>query len=178
VAERPDARFVVVGDGPDLSMLNALTQKLDIEENVSFVGRRGDMPGVYASLDVMVSSSRQEGLPMAILEGMASSLPLVATAVGDVPTLVLNGRTGITVPSEDVELLAAGIVRLLQDSEIRERYGNAARKLIEEQFSAEQMAADYLSVYTDAAPEKPGRENSSESHFSSAKRGEAQEFKK
>lgn len=160
LAERPDARFVVVGDGPDLSMLNALMQKLEIEENVSFVGRRGDMPGVYASLDIMVSSSRQEGLPMAILEGMASSLPLVATAVGDVPTLVLDGRTGITVPSEEVELLAAGIVRLLQDSEIRERYGKAARKLIEEQFSAEQMAADYLRVYA------------------SAQRNEAQELKR
>ena len=178
VAEHPDARFVVVGDGPDLSMLNALMQKLDIEENVSFVGRRGDMPGVYASLDVMVSSSRQEGLPMAILEGMASSLALVATAVGDVPTLVLDGRTGITVPSEDVELLAAGIARLLQDPEIRERYGKAARKLVEEQFSAEQMAAEYLRVYADAAPENNGRANSSQRHLASDKRDEAQELKK
>lgn len=147
--ERPYARFVVVGDGPDLSMLNALMQKLEIEENVSFVGRRGDMPGVYASLDVMVSSSRQEGLPMAILEGMASSLPLVATAVGDVPTIVLDGQTGIIVPSEDVELLAAGIMKLLQDSKLRARYSEAARKLIEEEFSAERMAGNYLRVYAD-----------------------------
>jgi Glycosyltransferase len=159
LAEQPDARFIVVGDGPDLAMLTALMQKLDIEETVSFVGRRGDMPGVYASLDIMVSSSRQEGLPMAILEGMASSLPLVATAVGDVPTLVLDGRTGITVPSEEVELLAAAMVKLLQDSELRERYGKAARKLIEEQFSAEQMVADYLKVYTNVAPVERSKHN-------------------
>jgi glycosyltransferase involved in cell wall biosynthesis len=175
---RPDARFVIVGDGPDLSMLNALMKNLEIEENVSFVGRRGDMPGVYASLDVMVSSSRQEGLPMAILEGMASSLPMVATAVGDVPTLVLDGRTGITVPSEDVELLAAGIVRLLEDSETRGRFGEAGRKLVEEHFSAEQMAADYLRIYTDVAPEKHGSANSSKSHLVSTKRNETQEFNK
>lgn len=174
----PDARFVIVGDGPDLSMLKDLMQKLDIEENVSFVGRRGDMPGIYASLDVMVSSSRQEGLPMAILEGMASSLPLVATAVGDVPTLVLDGRTGITVPSEDVELLAAGIVKLLEDSEMRERYGKAARKLVEERFSSEQMAADYLRVYSDVAPEKVGRTNSPRSHLASTGKNETQELNK
>ena len=63
------------------------------------LGRRDDMPSVYASLDIMVSASRQEGLPMAILEGMASGLPLVATPVGEVPTVVLDGRTGVLVPA-------------------------------------------------------------------------------
>jgi glycosyltransferase involved in cell wall biosynthesis len=178
LAVHPDTRFVVVGDGPDLPILNALMQKLDIEENVTFVGRRSDMPGVYASLDMMVSSSRQEGLPMAILEGMASSLPLVATAVGDVPTLVMDGRTGITVPSEDVELLAAGIVRLVENSEMRERYAKASRQLIEEQFSADQMAANYLRVYTDIAPATLGSGNSSKSHLNSTKENEAQELNK
>lgn len=159
LAECPDARFVVVGDGPDLSTLNTLTQKLGIEDSVSFVGRRSDMPGVYASLDVMVSSSRQEGLPMAILEGMASGLPLVATAVGDVPTVVMDGRTGIIVPSEEVELLAAAMVTLLQNSEIRARYGAAARRLIEDEFSADRMAGNYLRVYAGVAAGKEAQES-------------------
>lgn len=150
LAQYPAARFIVAGDGPDLAALHALTDELDIGESVSFVGRRQDMPGVYASLDIMVSSSRQEGLPMAILEGMASSLPLVATAVGDVPTVVRDGRTGILVDSENVELLAAGMVRLLQDSALRGRLGRAARKLVEQEFSAERMAAEYLNVYNQA----------------------------
>ena len=72
------------------------------------LGRRNDMPSVYASLDVMVSSSRQEGLPMAILEGMASGLPLVATAVGEVPTVVVDGETGVLVPAEDAECTGGG----------------------------------------------------------------------
>ena len=88
---------------------------------------------------------------MAILEGMASRLPLVATAVGDVPTLVLDGRTGVLVPAENVELLATGIVELLRDSTKRERLGAAARQHIEEEFSAERMTADYLRVYEEAA---------------------------
>lgn len=143
----PGTRFVLTGDGPDLDTLNALIDELEIRKSVSLIGRREDMPSVYASLDVMVSSSRQEGLPMAILEGMASGLPLVATAVGDVPTVVLDGRTGVVVPSENVKLLAAGIVRLLQDSTLRKRFGAAGRKLIEDKFSADRMAADYLHVY-------------------------------
>lgn len=108
------------------------------------------MPAVYASLDVMVSSSRQEGLPMAILEGMASGLPLVATAVGDVPTVVLENCTGILVPSENIELLSEGMVELSQNSSLRKNLGATARKLIEEEFSAERMATDYLRVYDEA----------------------------
>jgi glycosyltransferase involved in cell wall biosynthesis len=146
----PSARFIVVGDGPDIASLGTLMDELKMGNSVSFVGRREDMPSVYASLDIMVSSSRQEGLPMAILEGMASGLPLVATAVGDVSTVVLNGQTGILVPSENVEELAAAMVDLLQSKSLRERFSIAAKKLIEEKFSAEQMATNYLKVYSKA----------------------------
>ena len=77
--ELPSTKFVVVGEGPDRDKLESLIDELKIRESVSMLGQRDDMPSVYASLDIMVSASRQEGLPMAILEGMASSLPIVAT---------------------------------------------------------------------------------------------------
>ncbi len=114
------------------------------------LGRLNDMPSVYASLDIMVSASRQEGLPMAILEGMASSLPLVATAVGEVPTLILDGRTGVLIPSENFDSLASGIVKLLRNPAQQKLLGAAARKLIQDEFSADRMTADYLRVYRDA----------------------------
>ena len=148
--EFPRVQFVVVGDGPDRVELERLIDELNIRDSVSMLGRRDDMPSVYASLDVMVSSSRQEGLPMAILEGMASRLPVVATAVGEVPTVVLDGRTGVLVPAEDVDLLAAGILELLRDPAKRTRLGVAARQLIEEEYSAARMTADYLDVYAEA----------------------------
>jgi glycosyltransferase involved in cell wall biosynthesis len=108
------------------------------------------MPCVYASLDIMVSASRQEGLPMAILEGMASSLPIIATPVGDVPAMVRDGQTGVMVPPENAASLASAIVALLRDPTRRERLGTAARKLIEDEFSADRMTADYLRVYQEA----------------------------
>ena len=99
LVEVPETRFVVVGEGPDREKLERLMDELNIRESVDMLGRREDMASLYASLDVMVSSSRQEGLPMAILEGMASGLALVATAVGEVPKVVMDGRTGLLVPA-------------------------------------------------------------------------------
>jgi glycosyltransferase involved in cell wall biosynthesis len=114
LVEFPETQFVVAGEGPDRALLGGLIEELGIGARVTMLGRREDMAGVYASLDVMVSASRQEGLPMAILEGMASARAMVATAVGEVPKLVVDGRTGVLVAAEDVGALAAGIAGLLR----------------------------------------------------------------
>jgi glycosyltransferase involved in cell wall biosynthesis len=148
--EFPSARFVLVGEGPDRDKLERLLDDLGIRERLTMAGRRDDMPAVYASFDVMVSSSRQEGLPIAILEGMATDLPLIATAVGDVPTVVRDGSTGVLVPSENVEQLAEAILELLRDPAKRAQLGAAARQLIADEYSAERMAAEYLRVYEEA----------------------------
>jgi len=150
LVEIPETRFKVVGEGPDREKLERMIDTLHIRESVNLLGRREDMTSLYASLDVMVSSSRQEGLPMAILEGMASGLALVATAVGEVPKVVVDGRTGLLVPAQDVGSLAAGILELLHNPEKRKRLGGAARQLIEEEYSAARMTADYLRVYQEA----------------------------
>ncbi len=154
LVDQPSTKFVVVGDGPDRAKLEALIDHLGIRESVSMPGRSEDMPSVYASLDVMVSSSRKEGLPIAILEGMASRLPVVATAVGAVPSVVQDGRTGVLVPTGNVGALKSAILGLLRDSVQRERYGNAGRQSIAESFSAERMSADYLALYEEVLSAK------------------------
>ncbi|MGD0798157.1 MAG: glycosyltransferase family 4 protein [Acidobacteriaceae bacterium] len=153
LVEFPQVRFVVVGDGPDRAMLEGLIGELGIGARVTMLGRREDMAGVYASLDVMVSASRQEGLPMAILEGMASGRAMVVTAVGEVPKLVEDGQTGVLVAAEDVDALAAGIAGLVRDPERRARLGAAAREMVRAEYSAERMAAEYLRVYDEALAE-------------------------
>jgi glycosyltransferase involved in cell wall biosynthesis len=170
--EFPSAKFVVVGEGPDKNKLEQLVDELDIRRSVSMLGRRDDMPSVYASLDVMVSSSRQEGLPMAVLEGMASKLPLVATAVGEVPTVIEDGQTGVLVPAEDVESLAVGILGLLRDPATRIRLGTAARRRVEEEYSANRMTNDYLCVYGQAI-EAVKKEREPRAESSTASKGSA-----
>ena len=143
----PEIQFVVVGDGEDREALRALIESLGVQEKVRLMGPRSDMPGVYASLDVMVSASRQEGLPMAILEGLASGCALIATPVGAVPSVVRDGDTGVMVPPGEPTLLAAAMVRLLQDDGLRRALGAAGRRVIAEEFSAARMATEYLRVY-------------------------------
>jgi len=108
------------------------------------------MPAQYASFDLLVSASRKEGLPIAILEAMAGGLPLVATAVGDVFNVVRDGETGILLPTGDPGALASAIVDLLRNREKRRRLGSVARQLVESQYSAERMSNDYLDTYKDA----------------------------
>jgi glycosyltransferase involved in cell wall biosynthesis len=145
--QMPDVKFVVIGDGPDRAKLDASIDELGIRGGVRMLGRRDDMPAVYASLDLMVSSSRREGLPIAILEGMASRLPLIATPVGAVPSVITDDRTGVLVPAEAPDLLAIRIIGLLADDPRRKRLGSEARQLVEDQFSAQRMTADYLGIY-------------------------------
>jgi glycosyltransferase involved in cell wall biosynthesis len=149
-SEFPDARFVLVGEGPDRTELERLIGELGIGDRVQLQGRRTDMPAVYASFDMMVSSSRREGLPMAILEGMASGLPWVATSVGAVPIVVRDGQTGVLVLPDNVEVLAKGLARMMRNTEERARMGIAARRLTESEFSAERMTEEYLRVYSGA----------------------------
>ncbi len=146
----PSAHYLLVGEGPYRPNVERLIADLALGDAVHLSGQRSDMPSVYASCDLMVSSSRQEGLPMAILEGMASGLPWIATAVGAVPMAIHDDRNGILLPPEDVDRLADAMARMMQSPGERSRMGAAARALAESEFSAERMTSDYLRVYTEA----------------------------
>jgi glycosyltransferase involved in cell wall biosynthesis len=146
----PLTQFVIAGDGPDREKLQALIEELGIAQNARLLGRQEDMPALYASLDLLVSASRQEGLPIVLMEAMASRLPVVATAVGAVPDLVIPEKTGLLVGAVDVPALIRAILRLLREPATRARFANAARERIVQEFSAERMTADYLGFYKQA----------------------------
>ena len=143
-------RYILVGEGPYRPEVERLVTDLALADVVHLLGQRQDMPAVYASCDLMVSSSRKEGLPMAILEGMAAGRPWIATAVGAVPMAIHNGENGVLIAAENVDALVDNMIRLMKSSDERSALGAAARALTESEFSAERMAADYLHVYTAA----------------------------
>lgn len=135
----PEATFVLVGDGP-------LRQELEAAagSNVRFLGFRDDMPGVYASLDVLVQPSYREGMPMTLLEAMASGVPVVATRVGAAADVIDDGRTGLLVPAGDVAALTAAVQSLLATDH---GVGQAARDEVEQRFTVEVMAGRYAEQY-------------------------------
>ena len=98
-ADRDNVKFLVVGDGPMGDELRAEVARLNLEERVMFTGFRKDMPEIYALSDVMVNASSIEGLPMTILEAMASKVPVIATRAGGIPDIIKDNETGLLVDS-------------------------------------------------------------------------------
>ena len=145
----PETRFQVIGDGPDRPTLEHLLQTLGVADRISLPGRRDNMPAIYASLDVLVSASRQEGLPITLLEAMASGRAILATSVGEVPSLIRHRETGLLIPPNDIDALVTGLKTLLTNPELRQQLGANARHLVQSSFSSQQMTALYRRVYTD-----------------------------
>ncbi len=143
----PKALFVFVGDGPSREKLQELTRELGIDADVIFAGKRKDMPGVYASLDLLALPSLTEGMPMTLLEAMAAAKPVVATRVGAVPQIVIPERTGLLVKPGDTQALRDALARMLSDRSLRESCGRQGQAIVRQNFSAEAMACNYLSLY-------------------------------
>ncbi|SCZ65906.1 glycosyltransferase [Thiohalomonas denitrificans] len=140
-------RLVVVGDGPELPALQALAEDLGIADRVHFAGRRDDIPALLPALDLFLLPSLTEGLPMAMLEAMAAGIPVIASRVGDVGSVIEEGRSGITVPPGDVAALSAAMEALLASPQTLRNTGNAGRARVREGFSSAAMAQSYCELY-------------------------------
>jgi glycosyltransferase involved in cell wall biosynthesis len=137
--ERNGWRAVVAGEGP---------QRADLEGGpLELLGERDDVPELLAVSDVFVLSSRSEGLPMSVIEAMAAGLPVVASAVGGVPELVIDGETGVLVPPGDARALASALRRLLADPELRRQMGDAGRRRAEQLFDLQRFHREHLELY-------------------------------
>lgn len=147
----PDARLLIVGDGIERDRIEELVGELKLKEAVRLTGVRRDIPAVLAASDVCVLCSEREGLPIAVLEAMAASRPVVATRVGDLPLVVQDQKTGLLVDSHDVTGLADALEDLLVHPDLARQLGEAGRKLVEQQYSLERMVRQHRRLY-DAAP--------------------------
>lgn len=146
-AELPQTRFVVVGDGKMRAEMEDLARILGIAGNVIFTGWRRDTPRILADLDLLAVSSNNEGTPVSAIEAMAAGVPVVATCVGGLPDLVDNGRTGLLVPPQNAEALAAAMLRVLRDEALARRLRQAAREEVRARFDACRLVADVEALY-------------------------------
>jgi glycosyltransferase involved in cell wall biosynthesis len=150
VKERLGAlHLVIVGQGSRRPDLEARAAALGLGGRVHFAGVRLDVPDLLRASDLFVLSSRWEGLPMVILEAMAARCPIVSTAVGGVPTALVDGESALLVPSGDPAAFAVALERLAVDADLRGRLAAAARRTFDERFSAGVMARRYEQLYVD-----------------------------
>lgn len=147
VAAAPEARLLVVGDGPLRGELEGEAERLGIATRVNFLGVRHDVSALLSLLDVFVLSSLSEGTSMTILEAMAAKRPVVATDVGGTSWLVHHEKTGLLVPARDPDRLAHAILRLLNDRARAAQLGEAGYALVRERFQLEQVARQYDALY-------------------------------
>jgi glycosyltransferase involved in cell wall biosynthesis len=144
----PQARLVIVGDGPERAQLEARVDALNLGPSVDIIGYRSGVRQLLPAADLYVSSSISEGISITILEAMAARLPVVATAVGGTPeVLPTAAEGGILVPSRDPGRLAAAIVSLERDPSARAAIAAAGRRRLESAFNLDRMVGDYVRTY-------------------------------
>jgi glycosyltransferase involved in cell wall biosynthesis len=153
--QRPNLRFVVVGDGSERASLERLADELGVR--TTFLGHRpnDEVPDLVAAMDVLVLSSRFEGMPLALLEWMAAGKAIVASRVGGIPSIVEHEREAILVPPRDHVAFAHEIARLLDDPSERRRLGDAARLRQQAEFrfqgTLDLLESLYEDLYAEAA---------------------------
>ena len=147
LTQRPQTKFVLVGDGPARQSLQSLAADFGISDQVTFAGARNDMPAVYASFDLLVLPSLCEAMPMCVLEAMAAGKAVIATTVGSVPEVVDPEQTGILVEPGNVDSLAKALLRLIDSPRDRRRMGANGRIRATQHFSATAMSKTYLELY-------------------------------
>ena len=142
-----NVKVLVVGDGSIRQDLLAQAGNLGVGERVVFLGHREDTDVLLQALDIFVLPSLSEGIPMALLEAMAASRPIVASRVGGIPEIIEDGVEGYLVEPMDVNNLAERCRRLIESPDVARKMGEQGRKRVDSEFSATAMADRVVSVY-------------------------------
>jgi sugar transferase (PEP-CTERM/EpsH1 system associated) len=143
-----DLRLAIIGDGPLLETLRHRVASTGWADRVHLPGACTDVAGILRGLSVFVLPSLSEATPVVILEAMATGLPVVASRVGGVPQLVLDGQTGLLADAADVDSFADALASYIRDPELRRKHGAAGRAHIQAGYSVDAMVAGYDALYT------------------------------
>jgi FemAB-related protein (PEP-CTERM system-associated) len=142
-----DATLLIAGDGPERVSLQNQIASLKVEDSVRLIGHVADPCDAYAAADVFALSSTSEGLPNSLLEAMACGVPVVATAVGAIPSVVTDESNGLLCPASDASSLTLAFHRLLSNEALRAQFSAAARNTIEDRYSFKRRMQKIAAVY-------------------------------
>ena len=154
VAAVPDAYLVIAGEGPLRASLGELAKALWVDRRIAFAGLVDDLPGWFASADLLCMPSVAEGLGTSVLDGMVAGLAIVATRAGGIPEMVRHDVEGLLVEPGDSAGLGDALVRVLSDGDLRARLGAAARRRVDEAFHVDRMVDETVAVYAEALRER------------------------
>lgn len=151
---RPDAQFLIVGGGERREELEAQAGALGLGASVRFLGWRADLDRLYADMDVVVLTSRNEGSPVALIEAMAAGVPVVSTDVGGVADVVEHGVSGWLAPMDDAEAVARHVLTVLADPGRARTMGQQGRARVAATYDAGRLVHDIEGLYTTLVQQK------------------------
>jgi glycosyltransferase involved in cell wall biosynthesis len=144
---RPDVRLVLVGEGPELNAIQELVSRHKLEPHVRLLGLRKDVARLLPGADLFLLTSISEGIPLTVIEAMATGLPVVSTRVGGLPEVVEEGRTGLLESAGDHTALARAVCKLAGEPALRREMGRLGRERAEVHFSEREMHRQYDRLY-------------------------------
>lgn len=167
----PRVKVILVGEGPCRTELAQYCHDQNLADRVLFLGNRTDIPQLLSAVDIFVLSSQYEGTSLSLLEAMASGKPIVATDVGGNSALLQHGRTGLLVPADDPDAMAAALMTLITDRQASHEMGQRARAYVRAHFDLHLMMEQYDQLYQTLAREPGGtRSLSARTHADDAPR--------
>jgi glycosyltransferase involved in cell wall biosynthesis len=152
-----NVHILLVGDGPERASLERLASELGLASRTHFAGYQQNPEHFLSAMDAFALTSRIEGLPLALLEAWAAGIPVVSSAVGGVPKVVVDGESGFLFPNGDVPALTKALVKLLTDRNAATKMAAAGLARVREQYSLERMATDYEKRYRSLIATRGGR---------------------
>jgi glycogen(starch) synthase len=149
-----DWTWTIAGDGPQMPLLKAMANEYGIQNRIHFAGwlSQEQLKAQYAAANLFLFPSRHEGMPNAVLEAMASGLPVIATRIAGNEELVVEGETGKLVPTEDAASLRESLRPLLVEAQMREQMGRASHQRVEAWFSWDRVAEQYEDIFKKLKP--------------------------
>jgi glycosyltransferase involved in cell wall biosynthesis len=153
----PEARFFIIGEGPEEKRIAGMIRHLGLESRMFLTGFLSNIGEVMPELDLMVMTSRSEGLGSSILDAFASRVPVVATDAGGIPEIVRDRETGMLAPVGSAESLARKGIEVLNDRALSERLVAGAYELLIDRHTDERMATDTFHQYRHAVDANPRR---------------------
>ncbi len=140
VKKFPNARFIIVGDGPYKDVIEEKIKEMGIGKYIIMTGHREDIPAILSAIDFLIFPSyANEGVPQTVLQTFASNKTVIASDVGSISEVVLNNKTGFLIPPRNSSVIAKRIIELLKDKNKRKNMASAGKKLVEAKYSLEAM---------------------------------------
>lgn len=143
----PEGRYLIIGEGEQKAKLESLITEFELEKNVLLLGPIAEAAKYLKAFDLFLLNSRKEGLPYVILEAGLAGLPVIATRVGGIPEIIIDGQTGVLIPPENAEATAEAIEALMANGLEREILGRNLETSVRNNFSLEQMTEQTIATY-------------------------------